>query len=69
MELVPTDSLKALGEVIQLFSQERHRQGCVFCSPCWESLCPSEALQMQKSYVHSMHRSRISEVGKIKPEI
>lgn len=41
----------------------------LFCFHCWESLRPLEELQMQKSYVHIMHQSRISEDGKIKPEI
>ena len=70
MEMVPTDSLKAAREVIQLFSwKDIGKAENLFCFPCGESPCPSEELQMQKSYVHTMHRSRISEVSKIKPEL
>lgn len=70
MELVSTDSLKAAREVIQLFSwKDIGKAENLFCFPCGESSCPSEELQMQKSYVHTMHRSRISEVSKIKPEL
>ena len=70
MELVPTDSLKAAREVIPLFSwKDIDKAENFFCFPCGDSPCPLEELQMQKSYVHTMHRSRISEVSKIKPEI
>lgn len=70
MGLVSTDSLRSAGEVIQLFPwRGTDMSENLFCFPCRKSPWPLEELQMQNFYAHTIHKSRVSEVGKIKPEI